>query len=91
MLVNPLHAAEPIAPMSDSPYLPTTRRFPSPLYLRVEAVPEYAYLDAAARRKITTLRRRAEPKEDLIDRDAAWSAKLAALRLVSRGAPQHRP
>ncbi len=26
LLVNPLHAAEPLPPVEDSPYLPTTRR-----------------------------------------------------------------
>ena len=35
VLVNPLHAAEPVAPMEPSPYLPTTRRFANPLYLRI--------------------------------------------------------
>ena len=50
VLVNPLHAAEPVAPMEPSPYLPTTsRRFVNPLYLRVERIPEYADLDAAGR------------------------------------------
>ena len=49
VLINPLHAAEPAAPMEPSPYLPTTRRFQNPLYLRVERIPEYADLDAAAR------------------------------------------
>ena len=33
ILVNPLHAAEPTPPMEASPYLPTTRRFFSPLYI----------------------------------------------------------
>ena len=42
VLVNPLHAAEPVAPMEPSPYLPTTRRFANPLYLRLERIPEYA-------------------------------------------------
>ena len=27
VLVNPLHAAEPMPPMEPSPYLPTSRRF----------------------------------------------------------------
>ena len=44
VLVNPLHAAEPTAPMEPSPYLPTTRRFGNPLYVRPERIPEYAGL-----------------------------------------------
>ena len=39
VLVNPLHAAEPVPPMEPSPYLPTTRRFVNPIYLRVEDIP----------------------------------------------------
>jgi 4-alpha-glucanotransferase len=35
VLVNPLHAAEPVAPMEPSPYLPTSRRFANPVYLPV--------------------------------------------------------
>ena len=45
ILINPLHAAEPVPPMEPSPYLPTTRRFVNPLYIRVEDVAEYAGLD----------------------------------------------
>ena len=45
VLINPLHAAEPITPMEPSPYLPTTRRFANPLYLQVEDIPETARLD----------------------------------------------
>lgn len=36
--INPLHAAEPIPPVEDSPYLPT-RRFVNPLYIRVQDIP----------------------------------------------------
>ena len=42
ILVNPLHAAAPTAPMEPSPYLPTSRRYVNPLYLRVEAIAEFA-------------------------------------------------
>jgi 4-alpha-glucanotransferase len=44
VLVNPLHAAEPVPPLQPSPYSPSTRRFFNPLYIRIEAIPEVAYL-----------------------------------------------
>jgi 4-alpha-glucanotransferase len=49
VLVNPLHAAEPVPPMEPSPYLPTTRRFVNPMYLRIEDIREVAYLPATDR------------------------------------------
>src|SRR5579872_3787195 len=49
ILVNPLHAAEPTLPVSPSPYLPMSRRYLSPLYLRIEDIPEYERLDPALR------------------------------------------
>ncbi len=85
VLVNPLHAAEPVAPMEPSPYLPTTRRFANPLYLRIEQIPEYAYLDQPARSKIDELRDAATQQHrgvDTIDRDSAWAAKREALELL---------
>ena len=84
VLINPLHAAEPVPPVEPSPYLPTTRRFVNPLYLRVEDIPEVAGLEHAAHRRVVTLAAgaRALNAEDRIDRDAAWTAKREALRLV---------
>ena len=53
VLINPLHAAEPVPPMEPSPYLPSTRRFFNPLYLRPERIPEYgrARREPAGRRR----------------------------------------
>jgi 4-alpha-glucanotransferase len=84
VLVNPLHAAEPVPPLEPSPYLPSSRRFFNPLYLRVEAVPEYAALPARARTRIATLAKRVRDRAggDRIERDPAWAAKREALRLV---------
>lgn len=84
VLVNPLHAAEPITPMEPSPYLPTTRRFVNPIYLRVEDVPEVAYLTPTQRARVEALatRARALTALDQIDRDAVWQAKGPALRLI---------
>ena len=85
VLVNPLHSAAPILPMTPSPYLPATRRFPNPIYLRVEEIPEYAYLSGAERKAV---RRLGKPlrklSADLLDRDAVWAAKSAALDIVRR-------
>jgi 4-alpha-glucanotransferase len=85
LLLNPLHAAEPKAPMTPSPYLPVTRRFANPIYLRVEEVPEFARLDALQRERIEVqaqaLRQR-NLSPDLLDRDAVWTAKRAALQQV---------
>ena len=80
ILVNPLHAAAPTTPMEPSPYLPTSRRFVNPIYLRVEAIPEFAYI----RRRGRVLRLQNDVQSgakriDSIDRDAAWAAKRAAL------------
>ncbi|MGH3657715.1 MAG: 4-alpha-glucanotransferase, partial [Micromonosporaceae bacterium] len=72
-LVNPLHATEPTVPVHASPYLPSSRRFASPLYLRIEQIPEYAALPAGDRPT-------GPPGGgDLIDRDDVWTAKREAL------------
>ena len=83
LLVNPLHSAAPLTPMIPSPYLPITRRFPNPIYLRIEDVPEYAYLrgrDRKAIRKLSKNVRRVTA--DLLDRDTSWAAKSAALDIL---------
>jgi 4-alpha-glucanotransferase len=85
MLINPLHAAEPVAPMRPSPYLPTSRRFANPIYLRVERISEFVDLDAAGRVEVERLRRQVHDALnplDRIDRDRAWAAKREALELV---------
>ena len=87
VLINPLHAAEPQPPVSPSPYLPMTRMFTSPLYLRVEDILEYGALPAEDKRAIDLLAaplRAANRTADLIDRDAVWAAKRAALELISK-------
>jgi 4-alpha-glucanotransferase len=85
VLVNPLHAAEPLPPVSPSPYLPMSRRQISPLYLRIEDIPEYHGLSASDRARVEALAaplRAASTTAALIDRDAVWTAKRAALELI---------
>jgi len=80
LLVNPLHASGPTLPQSASPYFPSSRRFRSPLYLRVEEVPgaERAGLAleplAAAGRALNSHR--------LIDRDQVLRLKMEALAAI---------
>jgi 4-alpha-glucanotransferase len=85
VLVNPLHAAEPLAPISPSPYLASSRRHLSPLYLRIEDIPEYGRLSPDDRARVEALGaplRAASRTADLIDRDAVWTAKRAALEII---------
>lgn len=96
VLVNPLHAAEPKTPVEDSPYLPTSRRFFHPLYIRVEDIPEYAYLDAgqfAGASELAADLHAANQGTELLDRNASYAAKLAVLEqvfLVRRGPARAR-
>ncbi|MER5558118.1 4-alpha-glucanotransferase [Streptomyces sp. NPDC002506] len=87
--VNPLHAAVPGTPTDPSPYRPSSRRFPDPVHLRVEDVPEYAYATDRARLdeltgRAAALRQRVLTKGELIDRDAVWELKREALDLLYR-------
>jgi 4-alpha-glucanotransferase len=85
VLVNPLHAAEPLPPVSPSPYLPMSRHYLSPLYLRIEDIGEYAALPVRKRDRIDDLGRPlrvASGTAALINRDAVWTAKRAALEVI---------
>ncbi len=87
VLINPLHAAEPRPPVSPSPYLPMTRHYVSPLYLRIEDVAEYQGLDGRQRERIDALAAPLKSRNataDLIDRDAVWAAKREALEIIRR-------
>jgi len=86
VLVNPLHSAELVGLMEPSPYLPTTRRFVNPVYIRVEDVPEVAYMPAAQRQTLEWQSEdaRSSNRSPELDRDAAWSAKKSALETVYR-------
>ncbi|MFC9603918.1 4-alpha-glucanotransferase [Streptomyces niveus] len=87
--INPLHAAVPGDPTDPSPYRPSSRRFPDPVHLRVEAVPEYAYVAGLGTARLDGLLEQAAAlragvldKGALIDRDAVWDLKRQALGIV---------
>ncbi|MGV9196740.1 4-alpha-glucanotransferase [Arcanobacterium canis] len=85
LLVNPLHAAEPIEPLENSPYLPTTRRFFNPMYIRPEDILEVAYLSGPDRSLVAWAGedvKKSSLKNEHIDRNASWSAKRKALEVI---------
>jgi 4-alpha-glucanotransferase len=81
-LINPLAAASPLVPQQPSPYFPSSRRFRSPLYLRVEEVD-----GASALRDLPTIARRARAlnAERRIDRDQVFRLKSGALERIWTG------
>ncbi|MCX4980932.1 4-alpha-glucanotransferase [Streptomyces sp. NBC_00572] len=90
--VNPLHAGVPGAPSDPSPYRPSSRRFPDPVHLRIEEIPEYALIGPERREELdrilaeaADLRERVLGKGAAIDRDAVWEVKRRALELVVGG------
>jgi 4-alpha-glucanotransferase len=80
VLINPVHAAAPVSPIEPSPYYPSTRRFVSPLYLRVEEMKEYAAAGFGTRRRVDDAR--VVDDEDRIDRDQVWASKREAFALL---------
>src|SRR5215203_6836899 len=76
VLINPLHAVAPTAGQEASPYLPATRRFRNPIYLRVPEVP------GADRVDVEDDAGRALNDGSLIDRDAVWARKREVLMRV---------
>ncbi|WP_257477224.1 4-alpha-glucanotransferase [Acidipropionibacterium jensenii] len=85
LLINPVHAAEVVPPMAPSPYLPSSRLFINPVYIRPEMIPEYHDLDDDARDLVARSRRIAAdgPEQaDRIDRDVSWGAKKPVLEQI---------
>ena len=85
VLINPLHASQPAPPLEPSPYLPSTRRYINPIYIRPDAIPEFADLRRADRRAVRIIRkklRRSLNGDAQIMRNEVWQAKIEALWIV---------
>lgn len=87
VLTNPLHAGEPNVPITPSPYLPVSRRFLSPLYIRPADIAEYRHLDSTSESLVKVAFAQASnelfPVDAVkhIDRDRSWKAKREALEV----------
>lgn len=85
LLINPVHASQPVSPLETSPYLPVSRRWLNPIYIRPENIEEFASLPQASHEAIEQLRDETcqfDSRDDLIDRDRSWEAKRKALELI---------
>jgi 4-alpha-glucanotransferase len=76
--LNPLHALFEDRAADASPYAPNSRLFLNPLYIDVDAVPEFPGLQAAGLEdEVERLRRR-----DIVDYDGVAKAKTRALNVA---------
>jgi 4-alpha-glucanotransferase len=82
VLLNPLHAITPVPPVQPSPYTPSSRRFGTPLALRINDLRAYDRADGPTRAEIDALR--PEIAAGRIEHDRVWAAKRAALELLWR-------
>ncbi|MET0190543.1 MAG: 4-alpha-glucanotransferase [Pseudonocardia sediminis] len=89
VLLNPLHAITPVPPVQPSPYTPSSRRFATPLALRITDLPAYAGADPSTRAEVDALR--PELSGDRIAHDRVWAAKRSALEALWRGAGRPGP
>ena len=78
LLINPLHATQPLVPQEASPYSPSSRRYLNPLYLRIEELPGVARLDQDLQRLASMGRALNEDRR--IDRDRVFQLKQEALQ-----------
>jgi 4-alpha-glucanotransferase len=85
LLVNPVQAFVPSHPLQRSPYSPSSRRFASPLYLSIPALRAFAAADETTRAEVLALAPPPVDPTSLVDHDAAWAAKLAALEVLWHG------
>lgn len=85
ILINPVHASEPISPLEPSPYLPVSRRLVNFTYIRPESIPEYDELDDAAKKQIASYHKTMQAlnnNAEKIERDAMWLNKMRALWII---------
>lgn len=75
--LNPLHALFDDQPNDCSPYAPSSRLFLNPIYIDVEAIPEFPGIDAMMREAIGR-----EKQRELIDYAAVAGWKQAVLQLA---------
>lgn len=77
--LSPLHAASPVTPIQPSPYYPSSRRWRSPLLLRVDDVPGARQVPVVGELAEKARKLSAAPT---IDREVCWDLKRRALEHI---------
>jgi len=81
LALSPLHAPTPVIPIQTSPYYPSSRRWRSPLLIRVDEVPG-ARTSAEVMAIAAEARSASSVHGPVLDRDAVWQRERAALELL---------
>ncbi|MBS1827148.1 MAG: 4-alpha-glucanotransferase [Acidobacteria bacterium] len=87
LALNPLHAIENRQPYNISPYLPNSSFFRNPIYLDVEAVPEYAasQLAQSLRGRESVQREIAACRDaEFVEYERVWRLKRLFLQVLHR-------
>jgi 4-alpha-glucanotransferase len=85
--LNPLHAIHNRQPFNTSPYLPLSAYFRNPLYIDVEAVPDFqasAWATALARSTAVQTELKALREAEYVEYERIWRLKKIILRLAHR-------
>jgi 4-alpha-glucanotransferase len=85
--LNPLHAIANRQPYNTSPYLPNSIFYRNPIYLDIEAIPDFAscaravalFQSATVQKEVSTLR-----NAELVEYERVYSLKLRFLKLLFR-------
>jgi 4-alpha-glucanotransferase len=85
--INPIHALPDGLPQEASPYSPNSRLFLNPLYIDLDAVPEFAGCRTAVMTAEIARLRQAE----LVDYDGVAALKVRALRAAHQVFRRHAP
>lgn len=83
LTLSPLHSPTPVAPLPTSPYSPSSRRWRSPLLIRIDEIAGAATPDVAALGD----RARTLLEAPLVDRDACWALQHEALVTIWAALP----
>jgi 4-alpha-glucanotransferase len=80
LLINPTHTDVPILPQTPSPYLPSSRRWLNPIYIRPNDITEAKGISEV--QDFARMSKGLNLLHSALNRDAAWSLKKSALKAV---------